>query len=117
LVFAASQANPVAGLVLQAANAYALINNIVALKPRQLDAEASVYAGVATLAHMALLEINPVGVDLTLRETVRATADALGNIRRGLTRLDAEDRRELNEWVEDLPYNTTVQLGAFDLLI
>jgi hypothetical protein len=110
----AGAVDPIAGLSLQADADKTLIDSLVALTPDQLDAEASVYAGAATLAHIALLEINPVGVDLSFGETLVAATDAYENIERGYANLDAEDRQAADEWLQEVWQTPAVQVVAAD---
>ncbi len=114
---AAGAVDPVAGLSLQADADKTLIDSLVALTPAELDAEPSVYAGAATLAHIALLEINPVGVDLSFGETLVAVFDAYENIQRGYAGLDAEDRQAADEWLQEVWQTPALQVitGDFSL--
>jgi hypothetical protein len=76
-----------------------------------------VYAGAATLAHIALLEINPVGVDLSFGETFVAVLDAYENIQRGYAGLDVEDRQAADEWLQEVWQTPALQVitGDFSL--
>jgi hypothetical protein len=86
----------------QAAADVALLRKIVALTPAQLDAEASLYGGFATLAMIEELEANDSLDLLSQRQLVHATQDALGNIGRGLAGLDFVERVEALGWLGDV---------------
>jgi hypothetical protein len=107
----------VTGQSLEAAADLALVNDIVALTPEQLDAEASLYAGLATAAFLVKLESNPVGVDPTEEEVLLAQADASDNIERGVAGLDLADQVDLAEWLDDVSDVPEVQAILSDYLL
>jgi hypothetical protein len=80
-----------ASLAAQAQADYQLLQGIEQLNGQALrDPEASLYAGGAELATIALLELNPVGIDLTPKELKHAVKDAVHNIESGLKHLNGE---------------------------
>ncbi len=75
-----------------------LLRGVVALRPAQLDAEASVYAGLTTLTMVGHLTAQG-GLGLLSRgELARAALDAAGDIRRGLAGLDNVEREQAEGW-------------------
>jgi hypothetical protein len=90
-------------LAAQAQADYQLLQGIEQLNGQALrDPEASLYAGGAELATIALLELNPVGVDLTPKELKHALKDAVHNIESGLKHLDASELQQVQGFVADV---------------
>jgi len=87
----------------------ALLEGISRLPNGQLDPEARVYAGMATLIFIHQLTVVNGHPEL-LSETaaIRYTRGALHDIERGLAELDASDRAALRVWLED----TAVAVGG-----
>ncbi|MXQ12657.1 hypothetical protein [Microvirga makkahensis] len=80
----------------------ALLEGISRLPNGQLDPEASVYAGLATLLFIQQLTIvNDHPELLSEKAAIRYTSGALHDIERGLAELDASDRTALQDWLED----------------
>jgi len=87
----------------------ALLDGISKLPNGQLDPEASVYAGFATLLYMQQLTVvNGHPELLSQTAAIRYTHGALHDIERGLSKLDASDRAEFREWLED----TAIAVGG-----
>ncbi|WP_046861867.1 hypothetical protein, partial [Microvirga massiliensis] len=80
----------------------ALLEGISRLPNGQLDPEASVYAGLATLLYIQQLTIvNDHPELLSEQAAIRYTRGALHDIERGLAKLDASDHAALQDWLED----------------
>jgi len=72
----------------------------VALTPAELDPEASVYAGLTTLAMAGRLAAEGGSGLLPPRELFRAVRDAAHDIGRGLGGLDAGEREQARDWLQ-----------------
>ena len=84
----------------QAAADLGLLRGVVALGPADLDAEASVYAGLTTLAMVGrVAEEGGLGL-LPPRELFRAVRDAAHDIGRGVAGLDAGEREQARDWLQ-----------------
>jgi hypothetical protein len=79
-----------------------LLRGVVALTPADLDAEASVYAGLTTLAMVGNLAAEGSLDLLSETELLRAVLDAARDIGRGLDGLDAGERDQAEDWLRDV---------------
>ena len=77
----------------------ALLQSVVALDPVELDAEASLYAGLTTLTMIGRLAAEG---DLNLLSPIQtfvAVVDAAHDIGHGVAGLDAEERQQAQDWL------------------
>jgi hypothetical protein len=86
-----------------------LIRGIAALDLSQLDPEASLYGGAATLAVIEHLEeTDSLGL-ITQEELVGTTTEALQNIERGFAGLSTDEIFETIDWLDDVANTTALE--------
>jgi hypothetical protein len=86
-----------------------LIRGIAALDQSQLDPEASLYGGAATLAIIMKLEENGSLGLLTQEELVGTTTEALQDIERGFAGLSTGEIFETIDWLNDVANATALE--------